>query len=317
MAIDTNGELWVFCLNVGQGDTTVILTPGNKVIIVDAMKPDKTTRLLEDLGLADGDPLHHIVVSHPHSDHYSAVVRLLNTYAVGGLTLASLRRVTNTTAGYNDILNTAIQKSVPLSFLSGYTQLFPDGNPVDAPDTPKLELLGPSNQFIEDLHQARALNTNHYSIIARLIWKQFRMVIAADAQMETWAHFDSEQMMEEACSVLRTAHHGSANGTQYERIDRLAPRAIIVSSELAGADKLPDLIGCAVYLRYAEKSFDPLIALTDDVGTVKIAVDPAGNRTFFAYGDSKNQNVDLTAPQPLTAANDSDWEAHTRSRMNP
>ena len=35
MPIDTNGKMWIYCVNVGQGDTTVIVTPENKVIIID------------------------------------------------------------------------------------------------------------------------------------------------------------------------------------------------------------------------------------------------------------------------------------------
>ena len=319
MPLNTNGKLWVFCVNVGQGDTTVIATPANNVIIIDAVKAKKVIRLLTDLGFSDQDEINHIVVSHPHNDHYSGVVRLINTYReTNALTLTSLWRYEEDKPGYNSIINTAVQKEIPVTFLSGYTQVFPDHSPVLDATTPRLELLGPSNQFIENLYDAKTLNTNHRSIIARLQWGDFRMVIAGDAQMETWSHFDSEQMLDDPCSVLRTAHHGSANGTQYERVTRLASEVAIVSSDPNGKDKLPDLIGRATFLRYSESSKNPLVALTDDTGTIKLEIAPTGSYKVFSYGEDKNQNIPLQNEQPLTSAsNPTDWNALTQSGLSP
>jgi competence protein ComEC len=317
MALNTNGNLWVFCVNVGQGDTTIIITPKNNVIIIDAMKAKKIIRLLADLEFPDHEEINHIVVSHPHNDHYNGVERLINTFQdTNALTLTSLWRYAEDKPGYNSIINTAVKKEIPLTFLSGYTQVFPDNSPVLDMSTPRLELLGPSNQFIENLHDAKKLNTNHRSIIARLQWNDFRMVIAGDAQMETWTHFDSEQMLDDPCSVLRASHHGSANGTQFERITRLATKVVIVSSDPYGKDKLPDLIGRATFYRYSENSRKPLVALTHDTGTIKIEVEPSGKFNIFSFGEGKNQFVPLQNEQLLTAAgNPTDWKALTQSGL--
>ncbi len=50
MPVDAQGRLHVFVLNVGQADASVVVTPGNEVVVIDAVKPDKLTRLLGDLG---------------------------------------------------------------------------------------------------------------------------------------------------------------------------------------------------------------------------------------------------------------------------
>jgi competence protein ComEC len=322
MPVNTNGHLWIYCLNVGQGDTTVVATPGGNILVLDAVRATKIIRLLSDLQVTAADPIRHAVVSHPHYDHYSGMEGLLNHYSrVDGLTLSSLRRVANTTPSYNSLINTALTRQIPITFQSGYTQLYPDGNPLADAGATVVELLGPSNQFIENLFQAGDLNTNHYSIIARLNWGNFRMVIAADAQMESWAHFDSEQMLNVSCSVLRAAHHGSANGTHYERLDRLSPRLIVVSSDPEGKDKIPDLIGCAAFLRYEGRAAAPLVALTDNqagpkTGSVKIDVAPSGRFEIFHYGDGKSQNINLQNEQPLAAAgNPTDWLALTLAKV--
>ncbi len=319
MPINTNGQMWIYCVNVGQGDTTVVVTPENNIIIIDAMRAKKIINLLSDLGMTDQGEIEHIVVSHPHNDHYSGVERLINHYQeVHALTLTSLWRYTENKPGYNNIINTAVQKEIPISFLSGYTQVFPDKSPLVDPNTLRMELLGPSNQFIELLHDAKELTTNHRSIIARLLLGNFLMVIAGDAQMETWSHFDSEQMLADPCSVLRAAHHGSANGTQFERITRLAAEVLIVSSDPNGKDKLPDLIGRATFLRYAESSRKPSVALTFNTGTIKIEVEPNGRYDVFHYGEGKSENIPLQNVQPLTQPqNPTDWRALTQSGLTP
>ena len=313
MPINTNGHLWVFCLNVGQADTTIVATPRGKLIIVDAVKPDKTERLLSDLGLVANDHINYLVVSHPHSDHYSAVQRLVNNYRIDHVTLSSLWEFDEDKPGYNNIINLIEDRGIPVTYLSGYMQYYPDDTPFRDPETACLELLGPSNQLVQDLQQARKLNTNHRSVMVRLQWRGFSMVIAADAQMENWAHFDAEQMLDLPCDVLRAAHHGSPRGTQFERIERLAPEYVIVSSDPDHDDHLPDLVGCASFVKYAGKSSHPVVALTHETGTIQLDVNVTGNLIARRYGESIYDNINLGNPQPLVS-NSTDWDALLDSR---
>jgi beta-lactamase superfamily II metal-dependent hydrolase len=319
MAINTGGQLWIFCLNVGQGDTTIVLTPGNRVILIDAVKPNKILALLKELGFDEQvDKIEHIVVTHPHHDHYSGVQQLLNRCPVEAVTLSSIWRYEENVPGYNNIINTLMDKNIPLTFLSGYTQLYPDESPVRNPRALQVELLGPSRQFIEELYQTKRLNTNHYSIITRLTYGDFRMVIAADAQMESWAHFDQEQMLDDACNVLRSAHHGSANGTQYERVSRIAAGMVIVSSDPDGKDHLPDLIGSAILMRYAGESSNPLVALTNKTGTIKLEVGASPRYRRFFYQEAVETPVPLGRPQRLdNGSNPTNWRELTLGRLNP
>ena len=314
MPINTNGNLRIFTLNVGQADTSVIVTPKGNVILIDAVKPKKLTNLLSQLGLQDGESISRLIITHPHRDHYSGVARLLNTYEIGAVTLSSVWRYSEDKPGYNTIINEIDSKGIPLAFLSGYTQVYPDGSPFREANTPCIELLGPSNGMIEELEEAGELDTNHRSIIARLDWQNFIMVIAADAQMENWAHFDREQLLDRPCAVLRAAHHGSANGTQLERLDRLEPEHVYVSSDPDGSHELPDLIGCATFLRYSKKA--PVVALTSDTGSIKTEVEPSGRYTAYCFGEGASENVPLGSEQELTAAiKPTDWDALTRGRM--
>jgi hypothetical protein len=215
-----------------------------------------------------------------------------------------------------NIINTAIEQKISLNFCSGYRQVYPDKMPFVDEKALLIELLGPSNQLIEGLFETNRLNTNHYSIVARLTLGAFRMIIAADAQMENWFHYDRERMLVGVCTVLRTAHHGSANGTQYEGIQRLDPGLIVVSSEPWGKDNLPDLIGCAAFTRFRKAHKRSIVSLTEQTGTIYIKVRPTGGRDYFFLGEGKRDHINLGAAQPLKRGTDpTDWAQLLTDKM--
>jgi len=323
MPINTDGNLTVFSLNVGQADTTVIVTPEGGVVIIDATRPDKLVDLLEKLGLQPNETISALIISHPHVDHFRGANRLLNEYRIESVTLAPFWNMYGMgPASYRTMVNRIEEAGMPVDFVSGYSRLYPDGvlRPVGAsgsevdPDAPYLELLGPSNNLIGQLESARKLDTNHLSIMTRLTWRKFRMIIAADAQMENWAHFDREGMLE-GCSVLRSSHHGSCNGTQWERLARLGPKAVIVSSDPASGHHLPDLIGTAIFAKYSVDR--QIVALTSETGSVRITVQSGGGYQLDRFGDGPDAYVKLTDSQRLTwQSNPTDWEAMLSSGVD-
>jgi competence protein ComEC len=316
MPIQTNGNMWLYCLNVGQADTTLIVTPAGKTILIDAVRPGKIEDLLNKLGVPSGGIIDHMIITHPHSDHYSGAVGVLNAFDVQRVTLSSIWQLTESMPGYHSVINTLADKSIPVTFLAGHMQFYPDGSPIRNPDAPQIELLGPSHGIIDSLQRIKQLSHNHRSIITRLQLGSFAMVIAADAQMENWAYFDGERMLERNCNVLRAAHHGSANGTQYERLDRLSPRDVIVSSDPDSKHHLPDLIGVTIFRRYASNSSKPTVALTSMTGTIKIDVKPSGRYDMYFYGEDSATDVPIGQEQPLdTATNPTDWEFLLHDRI--
>ena len=48
MPATADGHLHVYMVNVGQGDTTVIVSPGGRLVVIDAVHPRKLISLLEE-----------------------------------------------------------------------------------------------------------------------------------------------------------------------------------------------------------------------------------------------------------------------------
>jgi competence protein ComEC len=304
--------LEIYVLNTGQADTTIIRTPCKNIIIIDAYRPAKMAYLLNQI--APEGKISQLILTHPHLDHYLAASKLLMDFHVRKVTVAPFWHYAGS-AGYHAIINRVHAQQISLRFLAGYERNYPDGG--SYPDFSKevcLELLGPPNDIVRNLRDSKAFNPNHLSIITRLIYGKFSMVFAGDAQMENWAYYDREGMLEDECKVLKAAHHGSSRGTQWERLERLSPNLVIVSSDPESGHNLPDLIGSATFLGYDISANSRTVALTADTGTIKITIDKPDTGRFVTvcYGDAPGDSTIPDIEHPLRKT---DWSVILRKKI--
>jgi len=325
MIANPDGDLHVYVVSVGQGDCSIIITPLGHVIVIDAMRPTKVVNLLNGLGLPNGGVIEHLLITHPHTDHFSGGNRLAQTFDIQEATLAPFwHEFGMGPPTYRAIAGRLEDQGTNVTFLSGYARLYPDGaltppgadDPDLDDDAPYLEMLGPTNALVEEIEDANIFNTNHLTIMTRLSFRNFRMVSAGDAQIENWRFFGSERMMEGGCTVLRAAHHGSKNGTQWEQIDRLDPSRVIVSSDPGSQHHIPDLTGAAVFATFDDQNGRSAF-LTRNTGTIHIRKRPTGGApTYERFDDDPGQDVNLGAGVGLTpAGNPTDWTDLVEQRI--
>jgi competence protein ComEC len=320
MIANPDGNLHVYMLSVGQADTSVVISPEGSVVVIDATRATKILDLLDQLG-NDGT-LEKLVITHPHSDHFSGGNRLAQDLQILEATVAPFwHEFGMGPVTYRRLIGRLATQDTNTVFLSGYSRWYPDGavtagqDPVVDNNAPYLEFLGPTNGMIARVEAANVFNTNHLSIMARLTWRNFRMLITGDAQMENWQAFDEAGMLEDGCRVLRAAHHGSPNGTQWERINRLGPSEVIVSSDPGAGHHLPDLTATAIFTKFNGQD-GQLAVVTRDAGTIHLRARPGGQRTLRFFEEDPDEDIDLAAGRNLTAtSNPTDWPALLATRM--
>jgi competence protein ComEC len=332
MPIPESDRLHIYVLNVGQADTQIVRTPQGKIVVIDAVKPAKVKAFLRGLGLTDDEPIDHLIITHPHADHYGGAEGLINTFGARSVSLSPFWHDHGWGSnGYRVLVNRLESDGIPVQFVSGYQRIYPDdlidlvpqdGNADDQgiprETVPFIEVLGPPNSLIQSIAGKSAFDTNHLSLMARVTWDRFSMVFAGDAQMENWAAFDREGMLESSCKVLSTAHHGSMNGTQWERLQILSPRVVIVSSDPDGRHDIPDVVGCAIFREYATKEDRAVVCLTSDTGTIEIRARSSGTHTQQQFREDAGDDVDLSQGQSLTAtSNPTDWDDQLRRKLDP
>jgi competence protein ComEC len=322
MAANHDGHLHVYMVSVGQGDTSVIVFPEGKIIVIDAIRPAKLLALLEAIG-CDGT-VEQLVITHPHSDHFSGANRLAAELTILEATVAPFwHEFGMGPPTYRQLMSRLSDQGTNVTFLSGYGRWYPEGalttlpnhDPEIDPTKPYLELLGPTNGLVRDLEDADIFTTNHLTLMSRLTWRNFRMVNTGDTQMENWSFFDQERMLEDKCHVLRAAHHGSANGTQWERIQRLNPSLVVVSSDPSAGHELPDLSGAAIFAKFDGEN-GKMAVITKDTGTIHLRVTDAGTRTLRMFGEAPDGTIDLGSSQVLSEiTNPTDWRRLLKQRV--
>lgn len=317
MPVPESDSLSIFVVNVGEGDAAVIRTPGGGIVVVDTVAPKKVVRLIMDLGLQEGEDIEELIITHPHRDHFGGMSSLLDKFGVRSVTLPPFWHLEGCgPKSYQALVNRIEKMNVPVDFVSGYSRIYlsdlvaetEDGATSVTDEALHLELLGPPNSLFtsSNIEKKTGYGPNHLSVMAKLVWGEFSMVLAADAQMENWAAFDHEGMLADPCNVLKSSHHGSKNGTQWERLHRLSPGLVIVSSDPDGRHEIPDLIGCAIFRKYV--AYKHVVSLTRDTGTIEICVPPSGRYSAFRYADDDKSDIDLSNRIPLTKSdNPTDW----------
>ena len=307
MPIKPSDCLRAFILNVGQADSCVLVMPGGQVVLIDAVNPTKVVRLLNDLGLGKGDEIAHLVLTHPHSDHYSGAGRLLKEYRIGKVTVAPYEFFCGK-YGYQAVLEEVRRQNVIASYAYHAEESFPTKHaPV------RLRVIGPSKAILKGLSDAGKLNPNHLSLIVQIMYGKAVLLLAADAQMENWQHFDAEGFLDSKCLFLKAAHHGSRHGTQIERLERLNPKYAVISSDPEGRDHLPDLVGAASFLVYSR---DHVVAMTAEAGTVGLTVKADGSHSTVGYGDKVGDPVPLDRGNPLRGLDLKNWTKLVQTRLS-
>jgi competence protein ComEC len=269
-----NGDLRVYFLDVGQGDSSLILFRDN-VILIDAGEIDRGSRVVEDLRTLGVRRIDLLVATHPHADHIGGMQDVLAAFPVGEVLDSGMP---STSALYEHFLETVDRKNIPYSVAEA-------GKTIDLdPDLQVLILSPPEERIGEDL------NTN--SIVLRMSYGNITFLFTGDAGTAAESKL-LEGTLPLQSTVLKVAHHGSADASSRDFIARIRPEAAIIS---VGKDN--------PYGHPHRETLDTLSALvpathrTDRDGTILIRSDGTSYSVTTENGQGWITTVPSAAPTP-------------------
>jgi beta-lactamase superfamily II metal-dependent hydrolase len=213
-------ELRVHVLNVGQGDSILIIAPGGKVVLVDAGVPGSGKVVMNALQRYNVKQIDLMVATHAHADHIGGADEVLKATKVATV-LDS--RVPNTTKNYEDFLE-AIQQTGAKYVGAGPGQKFDLGGGAT------LSVLAPIQPFFKQSEIRSGGNEpNANSVVTRLDYGDFSMLLTGDAEEET-----EERMMSNGANVtakvLKVGHHGSKYASSEKFLRQGKFEAAIISN---------------------------------------------------------------------------------------
>lgn len=215
----TQGRLQIYALDVGQGDSELIITPEGKSVLIDAGPPGAGDEVVAALQKKNIQSLDLAVASHPHADHIGGMRPVIENFGIKNF-LDSGRDYAS--KEYERMLGAINDKRI--KFIEAKR-----GMKFDLDSGVKLEVLNPqgNGQWITQVRQGGSLE-NANSVVLRLSYSNFSMLFTGDAETET-----EEVMMNSGAplraQVLKVGHHGSRYATSGEFLDAVAPEAAVIS----------------------------------------------------------------------------------------
>lgn len=248
--LDENA-LTVFLLDVGQGDSVLIHTPTNNVLI-DAGEFDQGIRVVRDLDLLDIDSLDYVINSHPHSDHIGGMADVLDLKTVHTMYMPDIPEpLLPTTGSYLRTLDMIERKQIPLK----------TAHPNEILDLgiAQLRFLAVDNSQFDDL--------NNCSLGCLLTYGNTTFFFGGDLESAGEKAFLDAGLIPPV-TVLKCSHHGS-NTSGTERFLQAAMPSAAVISVGAGNDYGHPAPQMLARLR----NFTDKIFRTDTDGTIQMVSD--------------------------------------------
>ena len=216
-----DGKLEILVLNIGQGDSTLIVSPTGKIVLVDTGEPGNQQPIISAVRAYTGAQcrIDLFVVSHPHSDHMGSAVPVMKACKVANVLDSGYP---HTTVGYRKYLE-AVEASG-----AKYIKAAP-GQDFDMGGDAKITVLAPSQPYFKQSELRSGANPpNANSVVMRLDHGDFSMLFTGDAEAETETRM-MEKGAELKAKVLKTGHHGSRYATSAEFLQAVNPDAATIS----------------------------------------------------------------------------------------
>jgi len=215
----TQGRLQIYALDVGQGDSSLIITPEGKSVLIDAGTPQAGDEVVAALRKRDVRSLDLAVATHPHADHIGGMRQVIENFGVKNF-LDSGRDYPS--KEYQRMLDALVKKGIKYIVAK-------KGMKFDLDSGIKIEVLNPQGdkQWIEEVRRGGSVE-NANSVVLRLSYGNFSMLFTGDAETET-----EDLMMKSGvplrAQVLKVGHHGSRYATSVRFLEAVAPEDAVIS----------------------------------------------------------------------------------------
>lgn len=205
-----SGNLDVYFIDVGQGDSTFIRTPEGSTILIDGGEAEQGANVLSFLQGLGVNKLDVVIATHAHADHIGGLITVVENMDVDAVYMPKALHNSKTFERF-----VLAVKEKGLKFKPAYAGVEIPLEDVNA------RFVGPTEkEAYEDL--------NNSSAVLRLVYGEVGFLFTGDAETES-----EEEMLSSGqrlrAQVLKVGHHGSTTSTSEEFLEAVSPEYAMIS----------------------------------------------------------------------------------------
>jgi competence protein ComEC len=240
-----------------SGDSTLVVAPDGKVMLVDCGHPDAgkdVVRTLKALGITKIDIF---VNTHPHIDHLGGFPQVADTFAVGQVYRSHVEYDTP----YTKAFAAAVQKhSLPLAYLEEEDS-FMLGSDV------KVDVFGPVKNIVyPPEYPANSTQfLNDESVAMQMTFGESKVLLCGDLYRSGESVVIDKYADRLKSDVAKANHHGNDTSNQKKWVRAVQPQVVVAMNDILGS---MDVVNN--YVRYGAVFYHTLYN-----GLVKVQLDNA------------------------------------------
>ena len=269
-AFAENGTLKIVFIDVGQGDSTLIVLPNEKTILIDGGERDQNQTVLSTLQEYNITHIDVMIATHPHADHIGGLIGAIENVNVNQVMDSGQLHTTQT---FEDLLDAIDAAQIPLSSVH-------EGDFINLDPEVKISVLNPPVPLARGIEDE--LNNN--SVVIKLTYGEFTALFTGDMELYGEQRLLATNREAVNADVLKAGHHGSRYSSTNAFLNAVSPQVVIIS---AGADNAYGHPHQEVLNRMDASARVQYVFRTDIDGT--IALKTAGGSEYTLETDESNK----------------------------
>lgn len=268
-----DNNLKIGCLDVGQGDATVLKLPTGEIIVIDCNVADTNVDIVSFLKSCGVESIDYLIITHPHYDHFSGLQKLVDNFEIRNLMEPSIERTDITGDSeaqydeYRSAVNGLERRGVDILHPSAGSDVYRQIGEV------RLYNFGPSRAVLERSEGLeREVHMN--SLVLKIEYGNFSMLFSGDVNQDGWRRISKYYDIDS--TVLHASHHGSTSGCDEECMTKITPLRTVISAGRGNPFGHPDSEAVSIYRKHSTNGIK-----TTKNGSLGISANKDGTYIFY------------------------------------
>jgi competence protein ComEC len=242
-----NKNIEIYFLDVGQGDSELVVLSNNVKILIDGGPDNKVVGELSSVLKPADRYIDLVILSHPQTDHFAGLIDVLQRYKVGAFISPGR---SGPAQGFKDLEKTIRENKIPTIALG-------EGDKINYLDS-RFDVLSPSFNLLQ------SAEPNDWGLALKMASGGIKALFAGDIDSKIEESLALKYDLD--IDILKISHHGSKFSSSKSFLEKATPQISVIG------------VGKNSYGHPAEQTLKNLASIgsqifrTDKDGTVKLLI---------------------------------------------